>query len=209
MDQLVIHCEQLWGSHIQWLNIITNIIFFLFALLFFSHTKTHKDIEGNDRVMIFSLIFLGIASFFWHTFPAVWSNYLDIGSIIVFSSIVITLVANKITKNLGTKIIVISIIVSIGVYLKELPEFSNSLAYFYLAFLIFIMAFGLNVVNKNKSRVYFRRAFILFIFGFIAHQLDLMVCDFLVTGSHFIWHIFAGWMGYYFAKGIHVLYGGE
>lgn len=209
MEGLVLHCEQLGISHIQWLNIITNIIFFLFAILFFASIKKHSHIKSRDKIMIFSLVILGIGSFFWHTFPATWSNYLDIGSIILFASIMIALTANKMTQNLSLKVFAIIVILIFGIYLKQIPILNNSLAYIYLLFLIFLIAFGIPVINKNKSKIYFRRAFVLFVFGFIAHKSDLMICNFLITGSHFIWHIFVAWMGYYFAKGVHVLYDGE
>lgn len=209
MEGLVLHCEQLGVSHIQWLNIITNIIFFLFATLFFASIKKHNHTKNRDKVMIFSLVVLGIGSFFWHAFPAAWSNYLDIGSVILFASIMIALIANKITQNLPLKIFTIIIILIVGIYLKQIPVLNNSLAYLYLTFIVFMIAFGFPVINDNKARVYFRRAFVLYVLGFIAHKADLAICDFLVTGSHFMWHIFIAWMGYYFAKGIHVLYDGE
>lgn len=206
MENLAIHCEQLGNSSIQWLNLITNIVFFFFSLLFFESIKKNSRIQIYDRIMIFSLIFLGIGSFFWHAFPAKWTNYLDLGSVILFSSIVITLVINKTTNNLKLKIFLVSLIVVIGIFLKQIPVLNNSLAYIYLMFLIFIMAFGLPVINKSEAKIYFRRAFILFILGFIAHKTDLMICNFLVTGSHFMWHVFVAGVGYYFAKGIHILY---
>lgn len=206
MENLVTHCEQLGVNSVQWFNIFTNIIFFLFAFLFFHSVRNKSRLKKTDRIMIFSLLFIGLGSFFWHIFPALWTNYLDIGSIVVFSLIIITLIANKITNNFNLKLVFLAAIFFIGIFLKQLPYFNNSLAYIFLMILLFIMAFGLNVINKTKARILFRRAFLLFSLGFLAQKLDLFVCDFLVTGSHFIWHIFMAWVGYYLVKGVHVLY---
>ena len=67
---------------------------------------------------------------------------------------------------------------------------------FYLGILIY-MLFILFLIRKIENRKYFLFAIILFAISILFRTIDNFLCNYILYGTHFIWHIFNSLVLYY------------
>ena len=205
MDIPTIYCEQL-GFSIQYLNIATNLLFVLFAFLVIrTIKKKYKIVEKRDYILASLLVLIGVGSFFWHAMPARWSDYADTIPIVIFALTALILISNKIFNTRISQILFLTLSLLIGFFLERLPILNGTLSYIFLCLLLILSASFFSKKNKEMTTHFFI-ASVFFIAGIFARSFDLVLCDLIPLGTHFLWHTLIAVMGYYLILGISRLY---
>ncbi len=185
------YCERqtsdFWGEPV---NALTNLIFVLvgFVLAF----KTKKD--NLCLCLSVQIIFIGVASFIFHTFANRLSALLDVACIIFFGITYIFGVNLRFLNTsylvailLATLLIPFSFVISFLTVIT-VGEINGSSWYISFVVLFLMYSFLLKNVFPNLSRALFYCA-PFFVVSIILRSTDFIVCNSIPLGTHFIWHI--------------------
>jgi len=192
------YCErstpQLWDEP---LNVMSNLAFFLVAFLIFKHlhaTQNSKNKTRWDLWLLSGLILaIGIGSSIWHLFALSWTLWADRIPILLFISVfLISFLVRIFRLTLLSAFSLFSLfqIINIAIQLQYPPTTLNG-SLFYLPTLVLLIVITIILWRKNHPEIkrYFQLASILFVTAIFFRSIDLLVCDTIPMGTHFVWHI--------------------
>ncbi len=207
MDIPTIYCEQLGATGFQYLNIITNGFFLLFAILYLKGIKkSHGVLQPRDYILTALFILISAGSFLWHFAPSAVTDYGDTLPIIFFTLTSLFLIIRKVfNKNIILQTGALLSIFVIGLFLEQLPFLNGSLSYIFLLLIFIAITIFFKDKNRDASKS-FCLALLLFFVGILARTFDLILCNYIPFGTHFLWHILVASMGYFLLLGISALH---
>lgn len=135
-------------------------------------------------------IVIGIGSGLFHTFAATWARVLDVVPILLFQLVFLWLYCSRILemRSILVRGLLLTFLVS-ALYGRQFPEILNgSLTYLPAALVLSVLG-----VNHYKRKLVDAAVLLIaagvFIASLLFRSIDLMVCDVLPIGTHFLWHI--------------------
>ena len=192
------YCERvdpnLWGEPF---NVISNLAFLAVAV-FIMHALNRTRLSANttywDLWLLSGLIVaIGTGSIIWHLFATGWALWADRIPILLFISVFFISCLIRIFKLtlLSTVLFFLAFqLANIGIQLL-LPTGTLNGSIFYLPTLALLTVITVILWRKNYApiKTYFITASFLFTLGIIFRSIDLVVCDRLTVGTHFVWHL--------------------
>lgn len=175
------------------LNAASNLAFIIAAWCLWRryrlHHATQKARAWDMEVLIALIALVGIGSFVFHTFGTKWAQAADVIPIVI--ALIWTL-AVFLKRQMDSAS---SIALGFGLFFAATAAFSyvpaewsnNSQFYFSTAVTLFVMA----KLTQHHARRYVL-AGVVFLISLTCRALDLVVCDGLPLGTHFMWHTLNG-----------------
>ena len=192
------YCERISGDFFgEPYNAITNIFFIVSAILIF---KLYRDYISS-----FSISFIGLSSFAFHTYPNSITGLLDVIAIVVFMLIFIIkiykqLLEFKFLYSMFIAILFVLVCFFSGLILQNTILGTSS---FYFPIILHLL-FLINYFNKKKLAFnklkYLYFSTILFSSSITLRIIDKKICSIFPIGTHFLWHIFNAIFLYYLIK---------
>lgn len=192
------YCErtgpEFWSEPI---NALTNLSFIIAAILVF-RIIAKKNIKSLDVYLFgFSFLSIGIGSFLFHTFATRWAELADVIPILIFQVLYLWFYSKNIMQLSPLKSsLFLSSFFIISFFIGTLPPLLNG-SIIYAPAILYLLILSIYHVATNKKRKYTLLASsIIFIFSLTFRSIDMMFCDHLPFGTHFMWHLLNGVMLY-------------
>ena len=203
-----VYCEQPYFSgFFEPLNTITNLLFVLAGILLIIQQKKINKLDFKAIYLSVLLMIIGIGSFLWHFYRTDFTLLIDSIPIGIFILSYLYFYLTKIISNISLNIILYIFfylyIIILSYILKNLNNtliFGNGGLGYIVAISYFLLLQIYNYFNYRK--IIKNSAFISFIFliSIFFRQIDLIVCNKIGIGTHFIWHILNSIVLYLFVR---------
>jgi hypothetical protein len=206
----ITYCEQpIIGNYFQPLNTLSNIFFIVAAILLYYYFRTRKIKDAKSIIFLFLIVLIGLGSFLWHLNKNKVTFFCDVIPIslffVAYIYFLITVISkNKIKSAFITGIYLIFIMIG-SIFFRSIIE--NNLingAYEYILTLFFFTLIWIYTYTKNRQ--IFRKlvlVFVLFLLALVFRQADLLVCNYIPIGTHFIWHLFTASTSYFAVRALY------
>ena len=202
---LNIYCERLgpgfWNEPI---NALSNLIFILFGFILVFKTMPNK----LCLFLSIQIILIGTASFLFHTFANILVGLIDTVSIMLFG-VTYVFGSNYYLLKLSTvtSLIIAFSLVPFSFIVSQLTIMSfGSLngSTLYLSFIILFVTYSYLIRKEfaQMSTILFCSALFLAISIFF-RTIDIISCNSISVGTHFVWHIMNGLLLGTLVWGIH------
>jgi uncharacterized protein (TIGR03382 family) len=200
-DPVDVYCERLGpGLWAEPVNAATNLAFIFVAALL--ATRMERPCPPLCLALVVILAAIGVGSGLFHTFANPVTALLDVGAIAAFVLLYVYAVNRHVlgwsrtNALLGLAALVPYFAVT-GAIFAMLTGFAISAGYWPVALLIAFYALGLRRRRPEFARGLAIGAGILCV-SISARSLDMILCDALPLGTHFLWHLLnaamLGWM---------------
>ena len=188
------YCESLIGYFLsQPLNVISNVAFLITAFIAYRYLR-NRDIK-KLYVLTILLGVVGLSSVLWHMTNSHVGDILDTYSIVLFASVAAILLLTKITKSKITTIISFVILLYLAFISERFTLWNGSFPYVVLL-IGFLIAGRIYIKRFPTAKAVFIYAFLTFLIAIVLRSLDILICPFVSSGTHFLWHILVALFGY-------------
>lgn len=188
-------CERsnmgLWAEP---LNTITNLGFFIGAILIFRMYYKKPDYQGKWMWDVYFLnlcmVLIGLASVGFHMTPSFYTELADVGFIITFIMVYFTSAMFRIASLTKFQVAVsmMAFLFTTNSLVKYFPNALNdSIGYLSSMGALIFIAVYLNI-KRRAAATSFMLASILGMVSLFFRVVDREVCEQLPIGTHFIWH---------------------
>lgn len=190
-----IYCERLepglWSEPV---NAITNISFFIAAICALWLARQEGKISAGPIVLIALVAIIGTGSSLFHTYATVWAMLSDSIPILFYQIAFIILYARFVMDLSWLKvggIFAAFMAMTIGIYQLPHDLLNGSLGYG--PALLFLAGFAFwHLKHATQERFVLLMAVVTFAISLTFRSVDMMVCESLPLGTHFMWHILNG-----------------
>jgi hypothetical protein len=190
-----IYCERLDGRFwAEPLNALSNAAFFIAAMLVI---KTARARWANGPFLLESyslaglIVLIGIGSFLFHTFATPWSLLADVIPIFIYKLTFLTLYARRIMELSLFRVAMLMLgFIILGQSSYALPKewFNGSLNY--APALIFLLGYATyHYIAQRVQPGLLYLAAAVFTLSLTLRSIDMVLCDVLPIGVHYMWHI--------------------
>jgi hypothetical protein len=175
------------------LNMASGLAFFVSAWQAWKQLDRDRWREQWDLHLLSGLIALvGIASFLWHASGIAWTQWFDAAAIAAFVLVYWSVFLARIQrlKTLGMFVAWAITAAGLAGLLAIIPmgAFAGTFSYLPLLVLL-VVGMGLAFrVDRRLGRDLLLAAAI-FILALVVRALDLLLCDWAVVGTHWLWHL--------------------
>jgi hypothetical protein len=191
-----IYCERVGaGLWAEPLNALSNAAFFIAALAAFVYARRHMHAGGKADwrvlLLVFLLVLIGAGSSLFHVFATFWAMWADMIPIMLFQIAYIALYARGV---IGLGIAGTSALLggffALTIIAAMLPHHWLNGSIGYLPALIYIAGLGIyHLRTATRERWILLIAADVFIVSLVLRSVDMIVCEFLPIGVHYMWHI--------------------
>ncbi len=193
-----IYCERiqpgLWDEPI---NAISNLAFFIAAWSSWRLAQSLNVQRYNVKPLIYLMIAIGIGSSLFHTYATGWALLMDVIPITMFQIFYLWIYTRRVMKLKSIiSIILIMVLVISSLATLQLKVLNGSLSY--VPSLIYLL--GLVIYHfqaKKQSKFLLLAGVVIFLIALFFRTIDQYVCPIFPIGTHFLWHIFNGFMLYF------------
>ncbi len=192
-----IYCERvqpgLWDEPI---NAISNLVFFIAAWSSWRLAHSLNVQFLSVKLLIYLMIAIGIGSSLFHTYATGWALLMDVVPITMFQIFYLWVYTRRVMK-LKSIISIILIVVLVISSLATLPlkVLNGSLSY--APALIYLLGLGIyHFQAKKQSKNLLLAGAGIFLIALFFRTIDQYICVIFPIGTHFLWHIFNGFMLY-------------
>jgi hypothetical protein len=193
MDTPTKYCELTYLGIQEPLNVFSSLFFIFFAVLAYKKT-------GN-KVLPILLGFVGISSVLWHLSSSDLGDFLDTVSIAIFSLATIYVIFSKVFKRKISLFFALIFLLIISFLLERVSILNGSLVYIFLL-LSLLIAGHFYIKQKPSSKRNIIQALLFFSIAIFFRIADSLFCQYIFTGTHFIWHILMAFVGYNLILGL-------
>lgn len=205
-EHIDLYCERVDSSFFsEPINAITNLAFIIASFILFSFYRKNKLKSFPLLFLIFLLFLIGLGSFLFHTFANVWSELADtipIWSFVFFYILIVLRIVFE-SSRLSTinAMAVVFVFAYIGFDLSQsvssdVKVLNGSIQYAPAFFLLIVYSTALYLKKSHLCKYGFYAVGI-FILSLVFRTLDIVYCESINIGTHFIWHILNAVMLYY------------
>lgn len=188
-----IYCERMDASFwAEPLNAISNIAFVIAAIIALIQYRRSANRYIETPILIALLGIIGIGSFLFHTVATFWAMLADIFPILFFQ---IAAIWAYLRHLIGTKMVWRFVLIALFVGLSQSaseflpPEFLNgSGGYLPSLITMLLIAFVIQKQHPSAAIKMFLAA-VIFSVSLIFRSIDMLVCESLHIGVHYMWHI--------------------
>lgn len=198
----ITYCEQaLMGNYFQPLNTISNIFFILAAIFLYFFFKKNKIKDVKSKIFLVLVLFIGMVSFVYHFYDTQITFLFDVLAIGIFFTVYIYFLIFHISENKKISIYVTLLFIIIvglgGLIIRLTSNFLNG-AEGYVLSLVFLAGIIIYAYSKKlKIAKKLTIVFLLFLAALIFRHVDVLVCEYLQIGTHFLWHLATSVILYY------------
>lgn len=189
-----IYCErmgpELWAEP---LNAVTNGAFLLAAFLLYRQANAYGATSASIYWLIGLVGLIGLGSAAFHTFANRLTLWMDVLPITIFLLSYIVVFARSIGgQSFLSAALWVALFLGLSIAFGYAPQsisFNGSIAY--APALIYLLGMSFIVRRKQYLRISHSMALaaILFMVSMTMRSIDMMVCDMLSIGTHYMWHI--------------------
>ncbi len=197
-----VYCER--TSALFWAepaNALSNISFFLAALVAYLVARREKRLDAVNGVLIGLTVLIGTGSLLFHTFAQRWSDMADTIPIALLAVFYIAFSVRRFFSKSWADVAIIGflyILISAAVlYIVGLMP-SQSIAWMngseiYIPVLGGLFFLGLFLLRgQNRGARLMWAAIVTFLVSLVFRSIDMAVCSAFPLGTHFIWHTLNG-----------------
>jgi len=192
------YCErtlpQLWNEP---LNVLTNIAF---LAVFYPVLRSLQKLSRENDMPLWDLwiltgfiAFVGIGSATWHVLASSWALWADRIPILLFISLyLVSCLLRVFNMSLIVALSALVLFHTVNTLVQFMfPAYTMNGSLFYIPTLVILFVMTILLwLKRNKSiRKYFLSACVLFSVAIIFRSIDLVACDIIPTGTHYIWHL--------------------
>lgn len=191
-----IYCERLDPTFLAepW-NAVSNAGFLVAAFLAYDLAMRAYRVPANiprDQTILCALMaVIGVGSFLFHTFATSIAQLADVIPIAVYQLTFLALYARRIMRLTRFRVFMLLLgFVVAGQSFSALPHDLLNGSLMYGPAFLFLCAFAVyhRVTRKHEPYILLA-AVLLFAVSLIFRSVDMMVCDALPVGVHYMWHL--------------------
>ncbi|MEM1171132.1 MAG: ceramidase domain-containing protein [Cyanobacteria bacterium P01_H01_bin.35] len=192
-----IYCERLQpGLWDEPINAISNLAFFIAASLSWRLANSLNVQFYSVKLLIYLMIAIGIGSSLFHTYATGWALLMDVVPIIMFQVFYLWIYTRRVMKlkSIISMILIIVLVIS-SLATLQLKVLNGSLSY--APALIYLLGLGIYHFHTQKqSKFLLLGGVCIFLIALFFRTIDQYICLRFPIGTHFLWHIFNGFMLY-------------
>ncbi len=198
-----IYCERLeaglWDEPI---NLISNLAFFIAAWSIWRLANRLNVQFYSVKLLISLMIAIGVGSSLFHAYATGWALLMDVIPISLFQVFYLSVYARRVIKlKVAIVVVLIIILVISSLMTRQLEVLNGSLSY--LPALIYLLGLGIYHFQTNKEFNFILLGGAgIFLIALFFRTIDEYICPLLPIGTHFLWHIFNGFMLYFVSSGL-------
>jgi hypothetical protein len=203
-----VYCEQpIYQAFFEPINTITNLAFMIAGIVLFIQLKKRNILDVKGIYFSALLVIVGLGSFIWHLYRTDLTVMLDSIPIALFVLSYLFFYILQMTKNWFLRI---GLFLSFFGYMILLTKALSGLDNQWLLTnggMQYLVALSFFVVLQIFNRYWYpgliKPSFIvvlLFALSIFFRQTDLLVCEYIGFGTHFMWHILNGVVLYSFVR---------
>ncbi len=203
-QNLDLYCERITtGLMAEPLNVYSSLLFMVAAFFVWRFAKKNELLRGVEKVLLVLMMLVAIGSSVFHMFANQWSMWADLGPIFAFLILYVFQYGKFIARHdnrpwikaLCMAIIFVGFVALVSV--APINTFNGSTTY--LPALLFLVLFAIYHSRKARKKSFAIWLSVIFFFCALAmRSVDLEVCEFQVSGTHYAWHAGAA-LSMYFA----------
>ena len=200
-----IYCDtaHMWMGIHEPVNTVTNAAILIAAWFAYRYVKkSHVGFSGDLILLLFLLTAVGIGSALWHGLRTMWALQLDwIPGVLFLLVLTVVWIRQAFARAwIGWIAGVAGLILMIALSIVGVGFFGNALARItpnlrFAPMFATVTVFGIGMVTATGLK-YGREAAVqgvlILLCGIVAaaaRSIDLMVCQYIPFGTHFLWHI--------------------
>lgn len=182
------------------LNLVTNIVFVISALIIFRMLRAYKQIALRNLdviILTITLAVIGFGSAAYHSFPNGKTVLMDVIPIGIFIHLYLLSFARRIIGlNYIFCVIFLAAFIGLGMYFQNnfSPDTLNGTimyvpTYLTLMLMVIVMAF----VKQNHLYLHVINTAVIWTFSLAFRTVDMQLCTHTYNiGTHFLWHALNG-----------------
>lgn len=199
-----LYCERITtGLMAEPFNVYSNVAFLIAAFLVWRFGKKNQLMGGAETLLVVFMVLVAIGSTLFHMLANRWSMVADLAPILMFQTLFVFQYGKYIARhdhNPWIKALLMAVAYVGCVYLigqAPIETYNGSVGY--LPALIFLVFFAIYHSRKARKKSFAIWLSVIFFFCALAmRSVDLEVCEFQVSGTHYAWHAGAA-LSMYFA----------
>jgi len=200
---LINYCENtLFAGYFEPINFLSNFAIIFSGLLIWRYIHQQKIEDRFSKVFALLVILTGIGSMTWHFTQTLPTLLLDILPVMIIAISSFAIIYYRLTKSrmIATVIVMggfllIPIAQYIATELFGLPGSNGPPIIGIISGILFFVTIVYYKAKQTCARLLLPIAF--FVVAILFRQVDLLVCDIIPFGTHFLWHCFNSLAAYY------------
>lgn len=179
------------------LNALTNLAFLAAAWLCWRHAGAHGRRYPSVVLMIVLAAAIGIGSALFHTFATAWAQWCDVIPILLFQLFFIACYFRQVQHyGDGRLALIFVLFFALGYLCGHYPHLFNGSLLYAPALLVLLFAGIVHLRSGKPGRYRLLLAAGVFLLSLSFRSIDMVLCQWFETGSHFLWHLCNGLLIY-------------
>ena len=200
-----IYCDtaHMWMGIHEPVNTISNAAILIAAWFAYRYIKKSRvGFSGDLIILLFLLTWVGIGSALWHGLRTMWALQLDwIPGVLYLFVLTVVWIRQAFARAwlgwiaglVGLIVMIALSIVGIGIFGNTLAQITPNLRFSPMFATVTLFGIGMVTATGRKygGEAAIQGVLILLagVVAAVARSIDLMVCDYIPFGTHFLWHI--------------------
>lgn len=185
-----LYCErttaELWAEP---LNAITNAAFLIAAIIAWQDLRRRPTPRDGVTLLPALMAATGLGSLSFHLFASALTQFLDVGALLLFQLVYLWCYLAMLGHNRWLRMLLVTAFVGAVVALSPYSSVANG-SLIYLPTLVALVVFV--AVHRTYRRDVFPlilTSVVLFSLSLLSRSVDMMLCEQVAVGTHFIWHL--------------------
>ncbi len=198
-----IYCERLGpGLWAEPVNALTNLAFFISAFFVWRLAKQREMLTTHAWLLILLILGIGVGSSLFHTFATGWARLMDELSILLFQIVYLWLYCRRLIglrPRISAGLVLAFFLITLAT-----PQFSHLLNGSLGYAPAFVVLTGLGIYHFRHAQTehsILGWAILVFALSLTLRTLDMALCESVVLGTHFLWHLLNGLLLYLVSRG--------
>lgn len=203
-DYIDIYCERvapgLWAEP---LNAATNLSFIIAAVFAYKFAKERDALTQHSVLLILLMCAIGVGSTLFHTFATKLTQLSDVLPILFYQIAFIWFYSLFAIKLNALKTVGLFVVFMVMTVLSEMaPSHILNGSLGYAPSITFLLGFGIwHYKTKQPEPFILLLAALVFSVSLTFRSIDMMMCETIVIGTHFLWHVLNGCVLYLATRG--------
>lgn len=197
------YCERVgYGPFDEPLNAISNLAFVIAAVLAAKHIRAFPDTPCGAKWLPWILGAVAVGSTLYHTLRSPVTFVVDLLPLITFVLAGIFLVLRRFMAKLSEAVVVATAFIGLQIVVLIIApnDFLNDSTPHVLTF-VFILLLMVPIARRYYSLLWQVVPIVAFYaLGIVFRTIDMVLCQWLPFGTHFLWHIAGAATGYYVVR---------
>jgi len=198
-----LYCERLgptfWAEPV---NAFTNSSFLVGAWFAFFRAKQLGGMSPAVGSLLVLMCAIGLGSFSFHTFANNLTRFLDVLPILLFQLVYVWLYCREIAgvRPVCAGAVVFAYFVA-AILGRQFPHILNGSLIYAPAIAVLFGLGTYHAASRQNERFVVMGAALVFLVSLSCRTVDGFVCPYFFLGTHFLWHLFNGFVLYLLMRG--------